>query len=132
MGVGLVFGVLSGVPAALLVLAATGGRRSDDSSAYDDGYRAGMRETTALARGTRVEPVDDGKFSAEWMERMMAQRNAPAVIVMQQPAQKYTHAHPFGQLVNVRRTTTDNGVTLEENHLLPAEAARRLYGGTGQ
>lgn len=97
MGVGLVFGVLAGVPAALLVLA-TGRRQrddDDDSCAYEDGYRHGMRDTTSLAMGTRPQPIDDGRFSAEWMERMMAQRNAPAVIVVQQPAPKFTHARPF-------------------------------------
>lgn len=78
MGVGLVFGVLSGVPAALLVLGATGGRRrDDDGSAYDDGYQAGIRETNALARGTRPQPT------------------APALIVVERPVPKYTAARPF-------------------------------------
>ena len=90
MFVGLVFGVLSGVPAALLVLSAGRQRRDDDD--YDQGYQDGIRETTALARGTRP---DDGKFSAEWMNAMMAQRNAPAVIVVERPAAKYTVANPF-------------------------------------
>ena len=107
MGIGLVLGVLAGVPAALLVLATAGVRRNDDQAAeaWNDGYRAGIRETNALALGTRPQTADDGKFSAEWMERMRAQRNAPAVIVVAQPAQHYTPARPFDIIAAERCAT---------------------------
>ena len=57
MGIGLVFGVLAGLPAALLVLATGRHARTDDADgdAWDAGYRTGMRETTALALGTRPQ-----------------------------------------------------------------------------
>jgi hypothetical protein len=93
MAVGLVFGVLAGVPAALLVLATDRRRRDDDD--YDAAYQAGIRDVAALAY---TELPGHDKMCAEWAEAYMAQRNAPAVIVVERPAAQYTHAHPFGLL----------------------------------
>ena len=95
MGVGMVFGVLAGIPAALLVFA-TGGRRTDDG-AYEAGYRAGIRDTTDLARGLARQLPEHGA----------TQR--PAVIIVQPPMDDddddidsgiepyYTPAYPFGR-----------------------------------
>jgi hypothetical protein len=102
MALGLVFGVLSGVPAALLVLATSGRRRSDAVDVWDDAYQAGIRDVTALALGAlppghthTPEWIDDGTFSAEWMEHAMAQR---AKTVDGALATRYSVARPFGLL----------------------------------
>lgn len=111
MAVGLVFGTLAGVPAALLVLSTSGRRRNDD---YDAAYHQQERD---LYLGT-LPPGH--QHTAQWVDVPQLADDAMA--------SRYTVAHPFA-LVNVRRTTTgSNGVVLEENHLLPAEVAERLYG----
>jgi hypothetical protein len=68
MGVWLIFGVMSGVPAALLVLSTSGRTRRDDADEWPAGWQAGVRDVTALARGTlppghthTPEWVDDGE-----------------------------------------------------------------------
>lgn len=100
MGVGLVFGVLAGFPAALLVLATSRRAWSDESEeedyaprlvgGYEAGYRAGVRDTTDMARG---------------LARQLPEHR-PTVIV-EQPAdddfdddvdvEAYTPAYPFGR-----------------------------------
>lgn len=109
MAVGLIFGVLAGVPAALLVFAATG-RQRDDGAAYEAGYHAGVRDTTDLARGAALQLPE----------------HRPAVIVVNPSAPQYTPARPFA-LVDVHRTTTVDGVRVEEDHLFPVDVAVQLY-----
>lgn len=83
MGVGLVFGMLAGIPAALLVFAATK-QRVDDGAAYEAGYSAGVRDTVDMQRGI--------------VRQLPAHR--PAAIAVEQPAAtlapQYTPAYPFG------------------------------------
>lgn len=75
MALGLIFGVLAGVPAALLVLAA-GGRRGhgdDYASGYEEGRRDAHRE----------------------MLEHDARRALPPVVIVQAPAPSYTPSRPF-------------------------------------
>lgn len=90
MGVGLIFGVLAGIPASLLVFA-TGGQRNDDD-AYEAGYRAGIRDTTDLARGAARQLPEHGATQRPAVIVV----NAPAVDDLDDAIDGYTIAYPFG------------------------------------
>lgn len=91
MGVGLIFGVLSGIPTALLVLAA-GGRRQGDR--YEQGYEDGRR----------AAQLDELQREAQrLLERQSRELQRHAVIVVNPPADidddldAFSHAYPFGR-----------------------------------
>lgn len=107
MGVGLVFGVLAGIPAALLVLA-TG--RQSQGGGYDAGYTAGTRD---------AQRAEFEWAAARLVERQSAelqQGQRPAVIVVNPPADDddddidggiepyYSLAYPFGHQRQFRIT----------------------------
>ena len=88
MGVGLVFGVLAGVPVGALVAAAIVRRSDGTGDTWDAGYSAGVRDTTNMARG---------------LARQLPEHR-PAVSVVNPPAADddmidadYTYAYPFGR-----------------------------------
>ena len=76
MGVGMIFGVLSGIPAALLILAAPGARRqADDYSevyeyrqGYHDGYRTAEQDARRLLESQATQAqlhsyIVEGRYS---------------------------------------------------------------------
>lgn len=109
MTVGLVFGVLAGVPAALMIMLAGGTNRLGESAndAYARGWAEGeyAAELEMLKRGTKPA----------WMVEAEQERERETITV---------------EPVRVRRTTTGtNGVQVTENHLLPPDVARRFGEG---
>mgnify|MGYP000864565685 FL=1 len=68
--------------------------------------------------GTRRRAVHDAEVD------MLARNVRPAWMVEAERQQRATSTLPH--LVNVRRVTMQNGVRVEENHVLPADVARRL------
>lgn len=72
-----------------------------------------------------VQPEETRRRAVHDAEVEMLARNVrPAWMVEAERQQRATSTLPH--LVNVRRVTMQDGVRVEENHLLPAEVARRL------
>jgi hypothetical protein len=72
-----------------------------------------------------VQPEETRRRAVHDAEVDMLARNVrPAWMVEAERQQRATSTLPH--LVNVRRVTMQNGVRVEENHVLPADVARRL------
>jgi hypothetical protein len=92
MGIGLIFGVMAGVPAALLVLATTGGRRGDDGDGgYEAGRRQGFRDAIDLAQGRRPELPMETMHTVEYGSNGVRVEKTISI------------ARPFGHLVDEQR-----------------------------
>lgn len=90
MGIGLVFGVLAGVPAALLVVA-TGRPRDDGDGGYEAGRRQGFRDAIDLAQGRRPELPMETMHTVEYGSNGVRVEKTISI------------AHPFGYLVDEQR-----------------------------
>lgn len=144
MGVGLLFGALP-----LLLLAFINRGRVDEAPPVIVDNPASTCYTAAhpfaIAPATPpvivVNPPADGDCPDWcepwiWEELYEGGRTAPPHRTLQDrryavvplDVATYDGAYPFGPLVDVQRTTIQDGVWIEENHLLPAEVAARLFG----
>lgn len=88
MGVGLIFGVLAGVPAALIILMAP---RPQQDDGYEEGRRQGFRDAIDLAQGRRPELPMQTMHTVEYGSNGVRVEKTISI------------ARPFGHLVDEQR-----------------------------